>query len=115
MALGWLLALQAAANAANAPAMPVIDFDLAKARPAEAEAGSCGAGSGTEIVVCGRRGPSDRFTPEQMEELARRYAEKPVRAQVGLGDGASAGVEASHGNVGSFPTNRIMVGVKIKF
>lgn len=57
MSLALLLALQAAPPPAFAQALPEIDFDLAKVKPAD----PCrtGGGPGSDIVVCGRRPPGD--------------------------------------------------------
>jgi hypothetical protein len=68
------------AQAAVAP----IDFDLAKM---PTTAATCGRGNASEIVVC--EAPDRRLhTPDKV------YADKPVRADFGLGNGARLKVEA---------------------
>jgi hypothetical protein len=105
MPLALLLTLQAAA----APA--AIDFDLARYRPSRPQ--GCGSATGTEIVVCGRR-LNREIDPSG--ELARRYAGRPLKAEVGLGGGATArsyvqSAEMPRGAV----SKRIMVGIKLPF
>jgi hypothetical protein len=107
MALGLIMALQAAA--AVPPYMMPVPFDLAKVKPAED--GGCARGEGGEIVVCGRRA-LNRDIP--VEELERRYREKPVRAEIGLGGGAAGRAyldqaEMPQGQI----SRRIMFGIKL--
>lgn len=110
MKAALLLALQAA-SAAAPRAAPGGDFDLAKYRPSAAADGRCSGRNDTEIVVCGRRGDGYR-----VKEMDSRYSEKPVRAEVDLGGGATAKayleqVELPGGQI----SRRVMVGVKTKF
>ena len=110
MALALWVALQAA-GPAPAGAVP-IDFDLARVKPAEPERG-CATDNPSEIVVCGRR-PLRNDYP--LEAMAERYREKPVRAEIGLGGGATGRayleqVEMPQGQV----SRRIMFGVKLPF
>ncbi len=103
MAAALFWALQVAAASAPAP----IAFDLAKYRPSERR---CGEGEGSDIVVCGRR----RVEPNL--KMHPRWAEKPVRAEVGLGGGATLraygeSVEMPGGNV----SKRGMVGIRLPF
>ena len=107
MALLLLLALQAAA-----PALPAIDFDLARLRAPDARR-SQGEGEGAQIVVIGRRPPPNAY---RLPELAGRWAERPVRAETSLGGGAVArayveSVEFPGGQI----SRRIMVGIKVGF
>lgn len=119
MNLALLLSLQAAA--APAPATPVpaapIDFDLAKARPRASRADVhslfvCDDSSSAEIVVCARRaGPA-----YPLEEMARIFEPKPLKAGTGLGHGATADV---HVEDVAFPTGlhsrRVMFTIKTPF
>ncbi len=114
MSLALLLALQAAAPPAPAPVLA--DFDLARVKP-PTETGritDCRPADPSEIVVCGRRG--DEAAAYPMEEMERRYREKPLTAEVGIGGGATARayveqVELPGGNI----SRRVMVGVKLPF
>lgn len=110
-----LLALQTA-DPAPAP-IARIDFDLARVQPAEADPFACDEGGGDEIIVCGRvRRPVDRFTSEEMEELARRYAEGPPRAAMDLGDRMAGSLDFSPTVLpGNVVSNRMMVTVKLPF
>ena len=116
MNLSLLIAFQAAASAA-ANAAPA-DFDLARHGRAPNPLGSlrrCAPGEEAgEIVVCGRR----RGEPDaaQMEEWARKYPEKPLKAEIDLGGGMTGrayveGVEIAPGLV----SKRMMFGIKTKF
>jgi hypothetical protein len=111
MAAALWAAMQAAAMPAPAAPMP-IEFDLAKVeRPAEER--GCAPGSDSEIVVCGRRRLSNDYP---FEEMARRYGEKPLRAEMALGGGATGRayveqVELAPGQV----SKRVMVGIKLPF
>ncbi len=121
MALTLWLAVQASAAPGTLP-VPPIQFDLATARSTEAGLpGRCGAGAGADlggngngndIVVCGRRGGGDY----PMEEMERRYATRPLRAEVGIGGGSVARayteqVELAPGQV----SKRAMIGIKLPF
>lgn len=66
----------------------------------------------SEIVVCGRR--SGDLGPYRIKELPPRQSGIP-KAAVQLADGVSASADASQADVGGFPSNRLMVGLKIKF
>lgn len=107
MAVALWMALQAA-GPGPAGAVPVA-FDLAKVKPAD----PCESDSPSEIVVCGRRGLQNDYPLEKMERL---YREKPVRAEIGLGNGATGRayleqVEMPDGQV----SRRIMFGIKMPF
>jgi hypothetical protein len=116
MSLALLMAIQAAAPA-EPQAMLSIDFNLAEARPAtglslEIRRG-CARPSGDEIVVCGRRESGEDYP---MGEMARLFATRPIRAEMGLGGGMTARsyleqVGLDRGAV----SNRIMVGVRLPF
>jgi hypothetical protein len=114
MKLFLLLSVQAAAAPAPAPA-PVkvepIDFDLAKVKPAD-PCDDRAQGQGSEIVVCGHRKPY----AYPLEAMAKIYEPKPLRAQVGLGHGATGDVHVEQVELGpGLKTNRVMVGIKLPF
>ncbi len=116
MALAWLMAVQAAASPAALP-MLSIDFDLAAVKPAaEAPPLLCDPVEGEDIVVCGRILQARPFTPEEMDRLARLYAEKPVRAAIDLGGGAKGAFTFAPTQLpGGVVSNRVMVGIKLPF
>jgi hypothetical protein len=104
MVLALAMALQAAAAA---PLAARIDFDLAKYRPAER---GCGEADGAEIVICGRR----RAEPNL--KMDPRWVDKPVRAEIGLGGGATLraygeSVEMPGGQI----SKRGMIGIRLPF
>jgi hypothetical protein len=121
MTLALLLSLLAAA--APVPAAPVspparaIDFDLAKLKrrspPADVHSlFVCDDLSSTEIVVCAHRaGPA-----YPLEEMARIFEPKPLKAETGLGNGVTGNV---HVEDFVFPngmhSKRVMVGIKLPF
>lgn len=114
MTFAFWMAFQAAA-AAPAPTAPV-DFDLAqlpRAAPDPLGRQRCGSSSGDTVVVCGRRGPANEYPLEEME---RRYAEQPVRAETGLFGNVTADV---HGESATLDrgavSQRVMMRVKIPF
>lgn len=107
MALLLLLALQAAP-----PALPAIDFDLARLRPPDARP-SQSEGDGAQIVVIGRRPPPNAY---RLPELTGRWQERPVRAETSLGGGAMARayverVEFPGGQI----SQRVMIGITQPF
>jgi hypothetical protein len=65
-----------------------------------------------EILVCAHR--SGALGPYRIKELPARQSSIP-RAEVQLADGVSASADATRADVGSFPSNRLMLGLKIKF
>ena len=110
MAMAILLALQAPAASADAAPVP-IEFDLA--RLASAERRGCERGDPDAIVVCGRRDPGGAFP---MDEMARRYARRPLIAEMDLGNGVTGRtyLEAYPLDRGAV-SNRIMFGIRIPF
>ena len=87
MALALLLALQAAPEPDRRPPVPS-DFDLARVQPAEdRRRRACTGTSPDEIVVCGRRRRGGDYP---LEEMARRYEEEPLVAEMDIGGGARA-------------------------
>ena len=114
MALALWLALQAAPEAGRRPPIPS-DFDLARVRPAEGRPRrACTGATPDEIVVCGRRRPGGDDYP--LEEMARRYEDKPVIAEVDIGGGAKARAYVDSATMpdGTI-SKRAMVGVKLPF
>jgi hypothetical protein len=115
MSLALLMSFQAAAAPAPAADIAPVDFDLRHYRPAEEASdllGACPRGEAATIVVCGRR----RAEPYPLEEMARIYEPRPLRAEIGLGNGAAANVHVEevrfpNGNV----SKRIMFGIKLPF
>jgi hypothetical protein len=65
-----------------------------------------------EIVVCARRpdGPS----PYRISQPPARQPEVP-KAKVQISEGVSASAETEHADIGGFPSNRLMLRLKIKF
>lgn len=107
MNLALLMTLQAAAPAAT------IDFDLATYRPSQAQ-GGCASQDADEIVVCAPRRRREGAYP--FEEMARKFGEEPIRAEMGLGGVAKArayveSVEMPGGQI----SKRVMIGVKLPF
>ena len=119
MTLILLMSLQAAASSAPPPPrrIGIGDFDLARTRPAASRADlhslfACDNSSNAEIVVCARRaGPA-----YPIEEMARMFEAKPLKAETGLGHGVTGNV---HVEDFEFPngqhSHRVMVGVKLPF
>jgi hypothetical protein len=66
-----------------------------------------------EIVVCAHRG--DGSGPYRLKQLPPNARAVIPRAAVTLANGVVASADAQRGDVGGFPSNRLMVGVKIKF
>jgi hypothetical protein len=119
MNLALLLSLQAAASPAPPPATPqrvgATDFDLAKYKPSAPDVHSlfaCDNSSNAEIVVCARRAGA----AYPLEEMARIFEAKPLKAETGIGNGATANV---HVEDFEFPngqhSHRAMVGIKLPF
>ncbi len=116
MAAALIMALHAAALAAPAGAGPApVDFDLAKVPAAGHGAWvrpGCRSGGPGEIVVCGRRSGGNY----PMEEMARRYASRPVVAETGIGAGATARAFVEQVELGAGQiSKRAMVGIKLPF
>ena len=115
MQLALLMAFQAAAAPGPSAATP-IEFDLAKARPADMGPGrlrACAGRDPDEIVVCGRRPGTDAYP---LEEMSRRFEPRPTVAEIGIGGGGTArayadSVQMPNGEI----SKRIMVGIKLPF
>ena len=94
-------------TAQAAPGAPPETIDLL-ARPEP----SCAATKANEVVVCGRRNadryriPPEYRTTEQTEELGR--------AEMRIGSAAIA-AQTERAQVGDFPSNRIMLRIKVPF
>ena len=108
-----LLAMQAAPVTGERTIYPGNDlngFDLAKAKPKDAD-NACGVDNpGDDIVVCARRKMMDIDTSRMPD-----FAEKPVRSVVDLPGGAKAGLGTTSRDVGGFTSKAIMAKVKIPF
>jgi hypothetical protein len=65
-----------------------------------------------EVVVCARRG--DGSSPYRIKQMPPPHSEI-AKAEMQLGHGLSAGAEVESYDVGGFPSNRMMVRLKIKF
>lgn len=94
----WALILLAQAAPQQIGPAGAAGFDLRNVP--SGNGAECGAQADGEIVVCGRRGSPDHQHYLSMEALFR---EKPVRAEAGLGGGASARV---HGDTAIFPNGQ---------
>ena len=101
MALLFLAMLQATGSA------PSEKVDLIVAQRCKAP-----TATSDEIVVCARRG--DGLSPYRIKQAPPARSEIP-KAEVQLGDGLSASAETQSYDVGGFPSNRLMMRLKIKF
>ncbi|HYC95316.1 MAG TPA: hypothetical protein VEB39_06415 [Sphingomicrobium sp.] len=75
---------------------------------------SCNAKSPTndEIVVCGLR---DGRSPYRLPQSITPHGSDIPKVEVGLSEGVNAIVQTESADVGGFPSNRIMIGLKMKF
>lgn len=113
MSLTFMLALQAAA--APAPALPEIDFDLARYSRIEFGPGrdACRRDA-SEIVVCARRGAG----AYPLEEMARIFGpERRLVAETRLIGNLVGGVWVENASMEDrgVVSNRIMVGLRLPF
>lgn len=89
------------------PASELDRFDLARV---PAGRSLCGASTAAmDIVVCGDAG---RYRVPPLD--LGTYAERPIRAQLGVGAG-KLGIGTDSANVGGFQSNRVMVKLKLPF
>jgi hypothetical protein len=88
--------------------VPPEKIDLTIPRPCEAQ----NSNDDDEIVVCGRR--REGFSPYRINQPTPRQSEPP-KAELQLADGVRAAAETENADVGGFPSNRVMVRLKIKF
>ena len=89
-----------------------LDFDLARYR-ASGEGSCAGAGAG-DVLVCGpRRGRGDY----PLDYWDRVFGpERPIRAEVGLGGGATGDIHVEEHDFGNGRVaRRVMVGIKLPF
>lgn len=112
MSLTLILALQAAASAAPAPALPAIDFDLARLPRLDfgLRGGRCDRADPTAIVICARRGGG----AYPLDEMARIFEPGRIVAETRLfgnliGD---AHVEAAPMDRGAV-SNRAMLRIRM--
>lgn len=65
-----------------------------------------------EVVVCANRNGESPYRLKQVSTV-----EEPgiPKAEVGIAEGVSAAANTEAVDVGGFPSNRIMLGLKIKF
>ena len=66
-----------------------------------------------EVVVCANRNGVSPYRLQEPEAPAEGSA--LPEAEVKIADGVTAGAETQQADVGGFPSNRIMVGLKFKF
>jgi len=112
MSLTMILALQAATAAP--PALPAIDFDLARLPRLDFSLGGprCDRADPNAIVICGRRGGA----AYPLEEMARRFEPGRIVAETRLfgnvmGDAHVEAVPMDRGAV----SNRVMLRMRLPF
>ena len=66
-----------------------------------------------EVIVCANRNGVSPYRLQEPKEAPEGSA--LPKAEVKIADGVTAGAETQQAHVGGFPSNRIMVGLKIKF
>lgn len=66
--------------------------------------------SADEIVVCGDTSADEAFRLRPID--GQKFQDKPLRAETKLG-GGTIGVNGGRATVGGFPSNRVMVTIKI--
>ena len=71
-----------------------------------------GKSNDDEIVVCARR--DEGSSPYRINQPSPGKSDIPT-AELQLADGVSAAAETENVDVGGFPSNRLMVRIKIKF
>ncbi|MBA3729547.1 MAG: hypothetical protein H0W92_01880 [Sphingomonas sp.] len=101
------MSLLLAAMAQAVASVPPQKIDLTIRPPCETQ-----KANESEIVVCAHR--SGDLGPYRIKQLAARQSSIP-KAEMQLADGVSASADAEQVDVGGFPSNRLMVGLKIKF
>ena len=71
-----------------------------------------GRAANDEVVVCGSKNADQRYRIKPDENPS--FVEKPVRAQVKLGNG-TGGLSGQSVSVGGFQSNRVMLTLKFPF
>jgi hypothetical protein len=106
----WAL-IDPAAQRAQGQGDP-LDFDLARYRGSGD--GSCAGAAAGDVLVCGPRRRGGNYP---LDHWARIFGpERPIRAEVGLGGGATADLHAEQHDFGNGRVaNRVMVGIKLPF
>ena len=66
-----------------------------------------------EVVVCANRNGQSPYRLQEAEEVVE--GEAVPKAEVKVADGVTAAAETEKADVGGFPSNRIMLGLKVKF
>lgn len=121
MSLTLVLALQTAvatpAPAAPPPARPpfaMLDFDLARYRPADGDGRCAGAGAG-EVLVCGLRRRGGGAYP--IDYWGRIFGPPaPIRAEMNLGGNVQGRIHAEAVTMDrGAVSNRVMVGIRMPF
>ena len=103
MQSAWLIAAAQAMSAS-----PPERVDLTIPQPCAEQRAETG-----EVVVCANR---NGVSPYRLQEPAGPAEKQALpKAEVKLADGVTAGVGTDQADVGGFPSNRIMLGLKIKF
>ena len=100
------MSLLFAAIAQAVTSAPPEKIDLTIRQPCEAQ-----KSNDDEIVVCGRK---NGHSPYRISQPPPRQSDLP-KAELQLSDGISAAAETENVDVGGFPSNRVMVRLKIKF
>jgi hypothetical protein len=105
----WAMPAMTGADGSPTP----LAFDLARYR-SEGGGGCAGAGA-ADILVCGPRRSGGAYP---LDHWARIFGpEPPIRAEMGLGGGATANIHAERHdfNDRGRSANRVMVGIKLPF
>ena len=66
------------------------------------------------LIVCANRNGVSPYRLQEQEEVPAEGSALP-KAEVKIADGVTADAATEQTDVGGFPSNRIMVGLKIKF
>jgi len=111
MALILMLALQASTS--SAPALPEIDFDLARYGRDEIALGqSACRRDPSEIVVCARRGGG----AYPLEEMARIFEPGRLVAETRVAGNLTAGVRVESAPMpAGAVSNRVLIGLRLPF
>ena len=91
------------------------DFDLARYRTAGS--GTCLPAAGAEVLVCGpRRGGAGAWPRDYLDQWARIFAPRPIRAEMDLGGNVQGRIygEAVPMDRGAV-SNRALIGIRWPF